>query len=76
MSSAGLLDVRFTHGINAADDARMVDTPYLLAAENVMFDGSSTGPKKRTGYDALGNLATEYAKLSKYAEARAANGRS
>lgn len=43
------VDVRFMRGLDVQNDQRMVESPYLLQADNVYFDREN-GPRKRPGY--------------------------
>lgn len=47
-------EIRFTRGIDAQNDPRTAEAPYLLAAENVYFDREG-GPRKRNGYGLMTN---------------------
>lgn len=49
------VDLRFTRGIDAQNDSRMVETPFLVQANNVYFDREG-GPRKRAGYTTYSNL--------------------
>lgn len=58
------VDLRFTRGIDAQNDSRMVETPFLLQADNVYFDREG-GPRKRSGYTTYANLiAGGYSRLN------------